>query len=141
MKQFILHSDGASRGNPGPAAAGIVIQTPDGVIWTEEGIYLGVLTNNEAEYKAVILVFSKLLSDFNKHLPTKVELMADSQLIINQLSGKYKIKNENLRLLYKEVKILEKNLGEVKYTYIPREQNFLADKLANLALDRQEANE
>lgn len=137
MKKYLINTDGASRGNPGQAAAGIVIQTADGVIWVEEGIYLGKMTNNEAEYQAVILALTKLKNDFAKHLPAEVVIRADSQLVVSQLSGRFKIKNSNLKTLHKEVKSLEAEIGQIEYLYLPREKNFLADKLANLALDKQ----
>ncbi|MDO8429604.1 MAG: ribonuclease HI family protein [Candidatus Daviesbacteria bacterium] len=137
MKSFLINCDGASRGNPGQAAAGIVIQTSDGVMWVQDGIFLGRLTNNEAEYQAVQKALERLLADFKKDLPAQVEVRVDSLLIASQLSGRFKVKNEKLRVYYTQIKGMEKVLGEVKYTYTPREQNSLADKLANIALDRQ----
>lgn len=137
MKSFIVNCDGASRGNPGQSAAGIVIQTTDGVMWVQDGIYLGVLTNNEAEYQAVYKAFERLLADFRRDLPAQIEVRVDSLLIASQLSGKYKVRNEKLRVYYLQIKEMEKTLGQVKYVYTPRAQNSLADKLANIALDKQ----
>ncbi len=133
--KFLIHTDGASRGNPGHAAVGFVIQTEDGVIWVQDGQYLGIATNNVAEYSAVKLALERLAADFAKHLPAEVEFIADSQLVASQLAGKFKIKNPTLLELYKEVKALEPKVGKVTYTYTPRANNFLADKLANIAID------
>lgn len=135
LNKFIISTDGAARGNPGPAAAAFVIQTPDGVIWAQEGVCLGKATNNKAEYTAVKNALEKLIKDFAQDLPTTVELRSDSQLLVNQLSGNFKVKNEDLKILFYEVKDLEKQVGEVRYLYIPRANNTLADKLANMALD------
>lgn len=134
--KFIIYTDGASRGNPGPAAAGFVIQSPDGVIWVEEGVYLGMATNNVAEYRAVRLALEKLTRDFAKHLPTQVEVVVDSQLIARQLAGKYKIKNPNLQALHLKIRELESKIGQVEYHQVEREQNLLADRLANRVLDQ-----
>lgn len=137
MKRVIIYTDGASRGNPGHASAGFVIQTDDGVIWSQEGIYLNQATNNVAEYTAVKLALQKLTLDFAKWLPLEVELRADSLLVIQQLCGRYKIKNPALKRIYEAVKGLEPKVGKVSYIHIPRAQNFLADKLANMALDNR----
>ncbi len=140
MKKFIIHTDGASRGNPGNAAAAYVIQTDDGVIWVQDGHYLGIATNNFAEYSAVKMALERLIKDFSKHLPAQVEFKADSQLVANQLSGIYKIKHPELFKLYQQVKALEPQVGEVTYSYTPRANNFLADKLANIAIDNHLTN-
>lgn len=137
MQKFIIQTDGASRGNPGHAAVGFVIKTGEGLIWVQDGEYIGVATNNVAEYHAVIYAFVRLTRDFSKFLPAEVEFVMDSQLIANQLAGKFKIKNEGLRELYDQAKRLEERVGKVTYTYTPRANNFLADKLANMALDAQ----
>lgn len=135
---FIIYTDGASRGNPGHSAAGIVIQSEDGVIWVQDGKYLGAdLTNNLAEYHAVLWALTRLSTDFTKHLPTKIEFRLDSQLLANQLSGKFKVKNPNLQILHRQIKELEPQVGKVSFIYTPRANNFLADKMANLALDRE----
>lgn len=137
VKKVIIFTDGASRGNPGQAAAGFVIQTDDGVIWSENGVYLDVVTNNVAEYSAVKLALKKLATDFINWLPAKVLVKADSLLIVEQLSGRYKIRNSKLKVFFDEIKSLEEKVGEVRYLHIPREKNFLADRLANQALDKK----
>jgi ribonuclease HI len=133
--KFVIQTDGASRGNPGPSSAAFVIKSDDGVIWAQQGVYLGIGTNNNAEYLAVKLALERLIQDFTRFLPTEVEFVGDSLLIISQLSGKFNIKNENLKTIYTDIKELETKAGTVRYTYTPRANNFLADKLANQAID------
>lgn len=140
MRKYIVYADGAARGNPGPAAAAFVIKSDDGVIWTQIGKFLGRTTNNFAEYSAVLEALKKLKSDFLKYLPGEIEVRVDSQLAARQLSGRYKVKNKVLKVLYDQIKVLEFDLGKVSYKHVPREENFLADRLANKILDEQ-ANE
>jgi ribonuclease HI len=135
VKKIIVYTDGASRGNPGHASAGFVIQTSDGVIWYQGGVYLDKATNNVAEYMAVKLAFEKLIKDFSHWLPAEIELRADSKLVIEQLAGRFKIRNPGLLPIYQQIKTLIPQLGEVSFTHVPREQNFLADGMANQALD------
>lgn len=134
---FIIYTDGGSRGNPGPCAASFVIQSEDGVIWVEEAKFLGVNTNNVAEYTAFKLALERLIADFQKHLPTKVEFRSDSMLVTQQLSGKFKIKNANLKKIYLQIKTLEPLIGRVSYKYIPREKNIITDRLVNRILDQE----
>jgi len=136
MRKYFIYTDGASRGNPGPASCGYLIKSDDGVIWVQDGVYLDIATNNYAEYMGVFLALKRLLEDFEKQLPAEVEVRADSQLVVRQLSGVYKIKNLDLKLLYQQVKELELKIGKVSYLYIPREENYLADRLANMAIDK-----
>lgn len=136
---FIIYTDGASRGNPGHASCGIVIQSPDGVIWVQDGKYLGIETNNVAEYNAVLWALERLSTDFAKHLPTTVEFRLDSQLLANQLSGNFKVKNPTLQVLFTRIKNLEPQIGKINYIYTPRANNFLADKMANMALDNRQS--
>lgn len=136
MERFlIINTDGASRGNPGPAAAAFIIRDAQGKILAQDGIFLGILTNNQAEYQAVIRAFERLISGFSSLLPATVEVKADSSLLINQLSGRFKIKNPQLKKLHAYAKSLEEKVGKVSYEYIPREMNAQADALANKALD------
>lgn len=132
---FVIHTDGASRGNPGPAACGLVIQSADEVIWVQDGKYLGVATNNVAEYSAVLWALQRLVTDFSKFLPSKVEFRLDSLLLAKQLGGDYKVKSPHLKTLFNLIKELELRVGSVRYMYTPREKNFLADRMANKALD------
>ncbi len=135
--KFIIQTDGASRGNPGPSSSAFVIKSEDGLIWAQNGIYLGVGTNNHAEYLAVKLSLERLITDFGRFLPTEVEFIGDSLLITSQLSGKFRVKSSELRVLYDQIKELEDKVGHVIYTYTPRANNFLADKLANQILDQE----
>jgi len=128
--RFFLFTDGASRGNPGPAAAGVVLKDERGKVLAEVSQPLGRMTNNEAEYRALILGLTKareLVRD-----GTLVVLM-DSELVISQLTGLYKIKAVHLRSLAAEVKAKEKAFSKLMYTHIPREKNARADELANAA--------
>lgn len=97
---------------------------------------MGVATNNIAEYTAVKLALEKLSNDFQKYLPAEVEVRADSQLVIRQMLGEYKIKNPQLKVIYLQIQKLIADIGDIVFTHVPREQNVLADKMANLAIDR-----
>lgn len=130
MTQYIAHTDGASRGNPGAASIGVVIITPAGdKVDLKQAI--GRQTNNQAEYKAVIAALKEAL----RLGAAEMLLKADSELVVKQLNGQYRVKNAGLVPLYAEVKALEAKFKSVKYRYIPRHQNREADKLANEALD------
>lgn len=135
MNKLIINTDGASRGNPGEAAVGIIIADDKGNILDKAGITLGIATNNEAEYMAVKLALERVYKNYKDILPVEVEIKADSLLIVKQLSGEYKIKNSRLKTLFDKVKCLEMEFGRVYYTHIPRSQNSLADEQANIALD------
>lgn len=138
MKQefdYTIYADGGARGNPGPAAYGFVIYEKGSKVF-EEGKTLGIQTNNYAEYSAVIaaLKYVSQLSSLNSHL--SIQFFLDSQLVTEQLSGRWKVKNENIRNLFHTVKILEQKIGgRTIYKHILREQNKEADRMVNLALD------
>lgn len=132
-----INTDGASRGNPGLAAASFLIKSYDGVILHQEGKVIGIATNNVAEYSAVKSALLYIKDSYAKKLPHLIDLFTDSKLVAEQLSGNYKIKNAELVKRVAEIKKLEQTLGEVHYHYIPREENFIADKLCNIALDNQ----
>ena len=140
MKNFIIFTDGASRGNPGHSSCGFIIKSLDGVIWVQDSLYLGIGTNNIAEYTGVKLALKRLITDFHKLLPVEAEVRVDSQLVAKQLNGLYKIKNPNLKTIFLDIKQLEIKVGKVNYLHIPRTQNLLADKLANYALDNHLKN-
>jgi ribonuclease HI len=133
MEKISIYTDGGSRNNPGKAAIGIVILDKDKNKLIETGKYLGIATNNQAEYKAVIkaLKIAKKFSD-------NVVLYSDSQLIVMQLKGKYKVKNKNLINLFNKVKKLENNYDEVEYKHVKRDNKYirLADKIVNKILDK-----
>lgn len=138
MEKIILHTDGGSRGNPGPAGAGAAILDERGAVIREASAFLGVMTNNEAEYKAVILGLETLKKIFGKDKVKNlaVEVRLDSELVCRQLNGEYQIKEEKLVPLF--IKIWNLRVAEFKnlhFKHIPREENSVADKLANKAMD------
>lgn len=132
--KLIIYTDGASRGNPGPASYGFTISDEKGKLLHEEGRYIGKTTNNVAEYTAVLEALKHAKEEYgNKH--PRIELFADSKLVAEQLSGNFKIKAKHLKPLIEQIKILSLELGGVVFNHIPRSKNTLADQLANLALD------
>ncbi len=128
---FLIYTDGGARGNPGPAAIGAVVGGK------EYGETIGRTTNNIAEYQAVVFALKKAkqLLGKEKAAKTKVELRADSELLVNQLNGQYKVKEESFFPLFMEIWNLRQDFGEVVFRHIPREQNKAADRLVNQALD------
>jgi ribonuclease H / adenosylcobalamin/alpha-ribazole phosphatase len=131
---LILRTDGASRGNPGPAAAGVVIETPRGDVAARGKLYLGVMTNNQAEYRALILGL-KTVAHYH---PAGVRVYMDSELIVNQMRGTYKVRHPDLEPLWREARQLVSALPAVTFDHVPRAQNALADRLANEALDERD---
>jgi len=128
---FVLFTDGGSRGNPGPAAAGIFLCTPDKSFVKEVGVYLGKGTNNEAEYKALLIG----LKTAAKYSAKNLVCFLDSELLVKQLNGVYKMKNKRLKVFFDEIKMLEKGFEVVNYKHVPREKNKKADSLVNEVLD------
>jgi ribonuclease HI len=134
VSKIIIYTDGGARGNPGPAAAGVVIL--DGEKRLEYKQYLGERqTNNWAEYEAVLFAIGKLLEDL--YLQRDLEFRLDSQLVVEQLNGNWKIKEPELKKQAAKVRSLLKDFGSVTFTYIPREENKEADRLVNEALDEE----
>jgi ribonuclease HI len=127
----ILFTDGGARGNPGPAAYGFVLEAEDGTVLAAEGAAIGVATNNVAEYRALLAGLEKALE---LHVP-EVEVVSDSELLVKQMNGEYRVKNEALRGLSLEAARLARQIGKVSYTAVRREHNELADRLVNEALD------
>ena len=133
QNNLFVYCDGGARGNPGPAAAAIVIEK-DGKVIHKESKYLGRGTNNEAEYSGVILGLEWVSKNITG--TEKITFILDSQLVANQLSGKFKVKNENLRNRYFTAKTLEKNISaEINYESVSRDRNKIADFLVNKELD------
>jgi ribonuclease HI len=124
--------DGASRGNPGPAGAGAQITGPDGSVLAEVAEGLGETTNNVAEYTAVIRGLERAL----ELGATEVLLRSDSQLLINQLTGRYRVKTPHLQPLHRRVRELGARFDTIEYEHVRRERNTEADRLANLGVDR-----
>lgn len=135
--KLIIYTDGASRNNPGLASYGFTISDDKGRLLYEEGKFIGIATNNFAEYSAVLAALKYVLKRFFKDFPLTIYVYVDSKLVANQLSGKYKIKSPNLKGLILQVRNLMVNIGEVYFYYIPRAQNKQADQLANIALDKR----
>lgn len=135
--QFIIYSDGGSRNNPGDAAIGFVIADEKGRVLKEHGEYLGIKTNNEAEYQAAISALKKLKSLIGKEKARQanVQVFADSELMVRQMNHEYKIQNENIQPLFLELWNFMLDFGAVTFKAVPREQNKTADALVNEALD------
>ena len=138
MEKIIIYTDGGSRGNPGPAGAGVAITDGKGNIIKEYSHFLGVKTNNEAEYEAVIFGLQKIKALLGKEKikSAEIEFRLDSQLIARQLNGQYKIEEERLFPLFIKIWNLKIGFGPIKFSEIPREQNKEADRLANEAMDK-----
>jgi ribonuclease HI len=126
-----LSTDGGARGNPGPAAYGYVLETEDGTVLAAHGEAIGQATNNVAEYRALLAGLEKALELGVDDL----EVVSDSELVVKQMRGEYKVKNEALRELALEAARLGRQLRSVSYTAVRREHNELADRLVNEALD------
>jgi ribonuclease HI len=126
-----LSTDGGARGNPGPAAYGYVLETDDGTILAAHGETIGVATNNVAEYRALIAGLEKAIEVGVDEL----EVVSDSELLVKQMKGEYRVKNENLRPLAVQASRLARQVGRVRWTSVRREHNELADRLVNEALD------
>jgi ribonuclease HI len=137
MKKIIIYVDGGSRGNPGPAAIGVLFCNEKGNCFKKFSEYLGKMTNNEAEYKAAIFALKKFKSMFGKKLAkeTEIEIRSDSELLVNQMNGKYKILEENLQPLFLELWNLKLDFKKVKFKLISRKKNKETDKLVNQTLD------
>lgn len=135
----MLYADGGARGNPGPAGAGAVVFDNLGKRVVEVADYLGIATNNIAEYEAILRGLKKLVEEYPADVlkSSSLSIRMDSKLVIEQLKGAYKVKHPNLVPRYLEVKnILARNFGKVSFEHVYRENNKDADALANRAMDR-----
>jgi ribonuclease HI len=126
-----LFTDGGARGNPGPAAYGFVLEGQDGTVLAAEGQAIGSATNNVAEYSGLIAGLRRALELGVEEL----EVVSDSELMVKQMRGEYRVKNEALRSLCVEANALARRLESVEYRHVRRAHNELADKLVNDALD------
>jgi ribonuclease H / adenosylcobalamin/alpha-ribazole phosphatase len=126
-----LYTDGGSRGNPGPAAYAYVLETDDGTVLAARGEAIGVATNNIAEYRALV----EGLREAVELSVGEVDVVSDSELLVKQMRGEYRVKNEALRELVGEATALARRLDRVAYRFVRREHNELADRLVNEALD------
>ncbi|MBL7053784.1 ribonuclease HI family protein [Patescibacteria group bacterium] len=130
--KLIIYTDGCSKGNPGRAGAGVVIYNDKKQVIKEIAKFLGVKTNNQAEYEALIIG----LNQVRKMKATQVDCYLDSQLVVNHINGKYKIKNPELGFLFIKVWNLCQVFDKINFYHIPREKNYQADKMANQAMKR-----
>ncbi len=139
MTTYTIHADGGARGNPGPAGSGAVVRDELGNIVAAVSEYLGVRTNNYAEYEAVILGLQKVheLAQ-GKLADTAVMVKMDSELVVKQMNGIYKIKHPDMQTQAARVKELAAPFGLISFAHVPRAQNSDADALANQAMDRGE---
>lgn len=132
-----VRTDGGSRGNPGPSGIGVVIEDlQTGEVLEEHHRYLGVTTNNQAEYQAVILALQRCVALG----ANSVEVLADSELLIRQANGEYRVKNPDLQIRFQEMRALVIKIGRVTFKHVYREANKRADALANLAMDAKDSS-
>ena len=131
LKKAVIFVDGASRGNPGPAAIGVTIRDERGKLITFISQRIGRATNNQAEYRAIIAALEEAVRLGSR----QVDIKTDSELVVKQINGEYRVKKTTLKPLYQQVKQLQGSLEGFTITHIPRQQNFEADKLANKALN------
>lgn len=129
--KLIIHTDGGARGNPGPAGAGATLADEGGRVLLRKKKYLGIATNNQAEYEAVILALEAARTLGADELAVHL----DSQLVVEQLSGNYKVKNRELAKLYVRIHNMRDNFRQITFQHVPREENKAADALANEAMD------
>lgn len=132
-QKYSIHSDGGSRGNPGPSAAAYIIRGSDGRILAKGGEYIGISTNNHAEYTAVLLAIKELHSLAEGQISAIFHI--DSQLVVSQLNGVYKVRNRNLWPIHQEITGIAENMDTVTFTHVPRELNNEADQMVNTILD------
>ncbi len=130
-RAYVAHVDGASRGNPGPASYAVVLRAPDGKVALELGKYLGRATNNVAEYYALITALDYAIAQGI----TRLRVRSDSELLVRQMQGRYKVKSADLRPLHERAQKAARQLDSFAIEHVPREQNRDADALANRALD------
>ena len=133
MEKIIIYTDGGSRGNPGPAALGVYFKNSN----KKYSEFLGKTTNNEAEYRAIIFALKKCKQLVGKEKcgQAEIEIRSDSQLIVSQLNGVFKLKEESLWKFFIEIWNLKQEFEKVDFVYIPREENKIADMMVNQELD------
>lgn len=134
-----IFCDGGARGNPGPAAGAFVVEA-DGKIIFKDAKFLGETTNNVAEYSALVMALSWVYGNLPKVVKPKIVVVMDSELVAKQMSGRFKVKNENLKNYFWQAKNLEKKIGlPISYQAVPRNKNKLPDFLVNKKLDEAAA--
>jgi ribonuclease HI len=132
---IVAYIDGGARGNPGPAGYGVRIQSVDGTVLDELHGALGIATNNVAEYNGLLAALQWAVT----HNVSRVHIRADSELLVKQMRGEYKVKNPGLQPLYVRARLLVAELDDVKFEHVRREFNTEADRLSNLGMDEAEA--
>ena len=128
-----LWTDGGARGNPGPAAFAYVLEADDGTVLDARGEAIGVATNNVAEYSALVAGLARAVEAGVREL----EVRSDSELMVKQMRGEYRVKNRDLQTLFLDASRAARDVGSVTYTHVRREHNELADRLVNEALDAE----
>ena len=136
-EEIIIYIDGASRGNPGPSGVGVVIKDASGKVIKNIKKYIGVATNNVAEYNAFLCA----IDEAKKLGFTKIKIYLDSELLCKQYLGEYRTIDENLKTLLRKIKEKVKDFSDIEVVHIPREKNKEADKLANIAINLGEMGE
>lgn len=131
---LVIFCDGGSRGNPGKAGLGSIIYDDKKNVLKEISKFLGIATNNQAEYKAVL----EGIKEAKRLKAKRIKFFLDSELIVKQMSGEYRVKNKDLAVIYLDIRQRMLEFESVDFTHVPREQNKEADRLANLAMDRGE---
>lgn len=131
MNNLIINTDGGARGNPGPAGIGVAIQSDKGELLDTYKEYIGETTNNQAEYQAV----AKGLEIVGKFKPQSIEVRIDSELVVNQINGEFKLKNPDFQTWFIKIHNFKQTYGQVTFVHVRREQNKVADKLVNQAID------
>ncbi|HJN42642.1 MAG: ribonuclease HI family protein [Vicinamibacterales bacterium] len=132
--RVVAYIDGGARGNPGPAGYGVRIETPSGELEQELHAPIGVATNNVAEYRGLIAALTYLVD----HGYSDALIRSDSQLLVRQMQGRYRVKHPGLVPLYRQAKTLESRLGRVTFEHVRRTENTEADRLSNVAMDEHE---
>ena len=126
-----LYTDGGARGNPGPAAYAFLLESGDGTVLDAQGVAIGTATNNVAEYSALVAGLRRAVEAGL----TELEVVSDSELMVKQMRGEYRVKNADLKTLFLDASRAARVVGSVTYTHVRREHNELADRLVNEALD------
>lgn len=135
MKYLKIFTDGGARGNPGPAAYGVVVKNQNNKIIHKDGQKIGKATNNQAEYEGLIAGLKWVVD--NQLEPKSIDFYLDSRLIVNQMQGNFKVKSTNIRPLWRRAKkVADQIEAKIDYHHIPREKNYQADALLNEALDK-----
>lgn len=132
---MILYTDGGARGNPGPAASAAYLFGSEMEVIDSQGEYIGETTNNQAEYHGLLIGLELAL----RHNVTQLECRLDSELVVKQINGQYKVKDEKIKLVFSKVKKLLESFSDVTFRHVPRSENKLADALVNEVLDNHKS--